>query len=791
MFQILLGLDEQHDAVPPSTSDSTVAGEAAVPPPPATPSTVTTSMTAKAPAYTSDDPGCWGEITDEARSYWIHKGPVSCQNRTASFAASERQYKHQKRSFSKSLFTKSLGNGEAVPREWLLYSPSKGAAFCFVCLLFQEKQEQRTHFSSVCGYKDWKHANERVIEHESSEVHRKRMLTWITRTAEKGHVDCGLRQQFTQECQYWKDVLERVVAVVKFISERGLSFRGGDERFGSVNNGNYMGLLELVSQFDPFLKEHITRFGNAGRGNPSYLSSTICEEFVNLMGDKVLSEIINQIKLAKYFSISVDSTPDISHIDQLTVIMRYVSPEGAIEERFLEFLPIISHTGESLFHAVTAVLERMGIDIENCRGQCYDNATNMSGAYKGVQSRIRELNPLAEWIPCAAHTLNLVGVNTVNCCLETEEVFSFIQSLFNFFSRSPSRWQILTNNLKPNESNRIETLKSLSDTRWSAHASAAKAVYINYENILQSLHGISEDDTQNLSTRSEASALCSIMKRLETAFLCTFWSSVLQRFQNVSMHLQEVALDLSAAVGLVASLRDYVACLRDHYDLFEAKAKGMSPSVSETYRRDKQRERRRTRQADEPPGPDGQQNMSGKEKFSVNVFTVIVDKLVAELDRRYQAYQEIDRYFGFLNNIQSLPVNAIRSSAISLQIKYSNDLQDDFAEEMVHFKEFIKKERKLSAREHLQLIRKRNITHVFPNVDIALRIYLTLPVTNASGERSFSKLSLIKNKMRSTMGQNRLSHLIRMSSESDLLRELEFSDVIADFSARKARKKSF
>lgn len=91
-----------------------------------------------------------------------------------------------------------------------------------------------------------------------------------------------------------------------------------------------MGILELVAQFDPFLREHIAHFGNDGRGKPSYLSSTICEEIVKLMGEKVLSEIVNKIKLAKYVSISVDSTPDIAYIDQLTFIARYLSPEGNI-----------------------------------------------------------------------------------------------------------------------------------------------------------------------------------------------------------------------------------------------------------------------------------------------------------------------------------------------------------------------------------------------------------------------------------------------------------------------------
>ena len=72
------------------------------------------------------------------------------------------------------------------------------------------------------------------------------------------------------------------------------------------------------------------------------------------MGSTVLSVIITELKEAKYFSLSVDSTPDLCHVDQLTVIVRYVNKQSHnIQERFLLVLPIQSHTGE--FLATTAV----------------------------------------------------------------------------------------------------------------------------------------------------------------------------------------------------------------------------------------------------------------------------------------------------------------------------------------------------------------------------------------------------------------------------------------------------
>lgn len=110
-------------------------------------------------------------------------------------------------------------------------------------------------------------------------------------------------------------------------------------------------------------------------------------------------------------------------------------------------------------------------------------------------------------------------------------------------------------------------------------------------------------------------------------------------------------------------------------------------------------------------------------------------------------------------------------------------------DEIGQFRQFLKEKEDTSGRSLLQFIRARKLQSVFPNVDIALRLFMTLPVTNASGERSFSKLGLIKNRLRSTMGQNRLNHLSLMSIENDVLRNLDFSGLIKYFSARKSRKK--
>lgn len=203
------------------------------------------------------------------------------------------------------------------------------------------------------------------------------MLSLVRRTQHLGTVDAGLGRQIEAEGQYWKDVLRHVVAVIKFLSERELPFRGDDELLKSPHNGNYLGILELVTQFDLFLMEHFQKYGQKGRGKTSYLSSTICEEFIGLMGDKTKQVIATELQRAKYFSVIVDSTPDMSHVDQLTFVFRFVSEEGKVVERFIGFEPIHSHTGSSLAGCVMKMVSDLGLDLSNCRGQTYDNASNM------------------------------------------------------------------------------------------------------------------------------------------------------------------------------------------------------------------------------------------------------------------------------------------------------------------------------------------------------------------------------------------------------------------------------
>jgi len=96
-----------------------------------------------------------------------------------------------------------------------------------------------------------------------------------------------------------------------------------------------------------------------------------------------------------------------------------------------------------------------------------------------------------------------------------------------------------------------------------------------------------------------------------------------------------------------------------------------------------------------------------------------------------------------------------------------------------------------SARKLLQLLKKLSIQDIFPNVEIILRVYLTMSVTNASGERSFSALKRVKNYLRSSLKQDTLNALSLLYIENDILGSVVFEDTIKKFSEAKARKQDF
>ena len=156
-------------------------------------------------------------------------------------------------------------------------------------------------------------------------------------------------------------------------------------------------------------------------------------------------------------------------------------------------------------------------------------------------------------------------------------------------------------------------------------------------------------------------------------------------------------------------------------------------------------------------------------------FYTILDCLRNELEHRVNAFSEIKKLFSFLTEYDSMKYDDLKAQ-LQLDVStYSSDLEASVLDEFLQFKDILYSESDRSVTNISTLLKSKDgiLTTAFPNISILVRIVLTIPVTNCEGEKSFSTLSRVKNHLRSTMGQTRLSSLSLLCIESGLLQLIQ------------------
>lgn len=670
--------------------------------------------------------------------------------------------------------------------------------FCFTCRLFGSSSSSSNTF--LVGFTDFHNAHRSFQQHEKSQPHILSELAYRIRAKELKciTVDASIVNQTEDEMKYWRDILKRIVAVIRFLGSRGLAFRGANQVCGSIHNGNFLGILDLLSEFDPLISSHIARHGNKGRGNnsliisyvshpslleflgrASYLSDTICDEFISLIGEKVLNIILAEIRDAKYFSISVDSTPDVSHCDQLVFCVRYVRNDKPVE-RFLQFIPINQHKSEYLTETVIDFMRSHSIDFSNCRGQSYDNTNNMAGKYSGLQKRILDMNKFAIFLPCAAHSLNLIGSAAVTKNSKAASFFCFMEHLYSFFVTSTSRWDLLKEALGADK----RLLKRATGTRWSAKFDSVDALNYNILEVKEVLLKLINDDS--LQTTDQNKVLANgVLKQL-----CTFanilmlkvWHAILVKFDKVNHMLQKSDLNLSVTVKLYETLINHVEGLSSKFEDFFNDAKSVYLDM------DAETHTPRYRAAITLENMEDQ-----KQNCNKTMFVPVIQLLKNNLKSRMASYVDMEEKFCFLIKLDEISLDDISTPCQKIASFYINDIDEkDLINECELAKQYFFNDPSFTV-SHASMyskIIKDELQGLFPNIEIVLRIFLSLFVTNVPDERSFSKLKHIKNILRNRLSEEKLNSLSLMSIENEILNSINFDEIINEFVLLKTRKRS-
>jgi len=128
-------------------------------------------------------------------------------------------------------------------------------------------------------------------------------------------------------------VLTRIIEIVKLIAKRGLSYRG--QKFeaaytlsdSSLDHGNFLEMVLLVGKFDPVLNGHLdkvikksTTIHNSGTkhggGLITFLSKTTVNYIVEALSQIIKYIISKEVEKAGMYSVQLDTTQDITVVDQ-------------------------------------------------------------------------------------------------------------------------------------------------------------------------------------------------------------------------------------------------------------------------------------------------------------------------------------------------------------------------------------------------------------------------------------------------------------------------------------------
>ncbi|CAF5029829.1 unnamed protein product, partial [Rotaria sp. Silwood1] len=291
-----------------------------------------------------------------------------------------------------------------------------------------------------------------------------------------------------------------------------------------IKQGNFIQLVNLLRRSNITLNDWFSQV-KLQKYQVSYMSKRSQDEYIQLLGAAIEHQIVNEINQSSFISILIDSTPDLSHREMYSIVIRYTY-NYQVKERLLSLQKLASKVGEDICQLLLDTLGRKGMSTDKIVGQCYDNSPNMSGVNKGVQACInKKLNRQIIHIPCEAHSSNLAVEHACDCSTEFINLFMFLEELYNFFTSSVKRYYVLRDALE--KSTFGLTVKSLSETRWNANYESLHCVVESFHEILHCLESIESIESKEFDKETKAQAKNIRNKLMSEAFYVKLFRQIL------------------------------------------------------------------------------------------------------------------------------------------------------------------------------------------------------------------------------------------------------------------------
>ncbi|CAF1457233.1 unnamed protein product [Rotaria sordida] len=469
----------------------------------------------------------------------------------------------------------------------------------------------------------------------------------------------------------------------------------------------------------------------------------------------------------------IDSTPDSSHREIYTIVVRYTN-DFNVEERLITAIELSSKVGLDISNMIFDVLGQFNISMDKLITQCYDNANNMSGVNKGIQAYINnKLSREIIFIPCCAHSSNLAVKYACDCGTEFISLFNLLQEIYNYFTASSKRHYILRKKLESSEFGLL--VKHLADTRWTANFESLHAVDVSYEQIVESLFTISEEITDK-DTAHQAKCLKQKLLSFETMLLLFFMVNVTRVTHALTVHLQGKQVDIITAIDIISTTLKLIQNMRnDDVTMINMIQVNVDMEFQKLHR-----PRQQSRRIDNNPRT---AVTLTRDQYYIKLMRQVLDQLFSVYNDYLITITNKLRYF------HNLSPHRIKQFSFN-DAEQLCSIIPGFSSPSLVLMEFELLRSAISACTTIDQViaHLKTVGHACPRASLVYNFLVTLPVSVASNERSFSKMKIIKNDLRNALKNEKFTHLILCAAEYDILSTADLDKMAAEWGQMKNRR---
>lgn len=649
---------------------------------------------------------------------------------------------------------------------WLHYSPAVKGVLCFYCVKAYTVQKSAMSkkadpaFSSK-GYTNWKNALERFERHQNSQAHHHAVTVHAQQAAP---IDSQLSSAWSKQQGNARHCLRSIVGSVQFLSRQGLAMRGHGKE-----DGNLFQHLKHKAKDDACLSDWLSR-------HHDYTSPTVQNEILQLFGTCIVKDIAQTLRSlsVQQFSIIIDGTQDISGTEQESICFRYVDEDLVPHEVFVGLYQVSRTTGVEIARAAVDVLLRLNIPLAYLRGQAYDGAANMSGSYSGAQAEMKKQQPLALYVHCGPHCLNLITQAACQASPLIRDALEWVHDL-GTLSKQSGKFKGMFSAVAADSEGPNVSLRPLCPTRWTVRGNAVKAVLSQYESVLVSLEEMAASGS---SSAAKANGLHDRFSKGKTVLGLLVALEVIEELECLNKSLQK-------RTATIAGMKEAIECVKstlqgkrneEKFQKVFDKAVEMVDSLElEPIQIPHQRR---------PPkrytGEAGSHTPKTPEESYRPEFYKVLDTVAVQFEDRFNQPD--------LCVLQKLEETLLSGKVDGIVDQYPEINRQTLEIQLAMFRS---KYTFTSSSEVATIIRGMpvEVRGLFNEVESLVRLLLVVPVSSAEAERSFSALRRLKTWLRSTMTQVRLNNAAVCHVHQDILDNIDIKQICQQFVAVNDRRR--